>query len=466
MSAFQYLKSKISLFFREDLWDDDQLPENQNLKRFLLKPLRVGVMVSKGFYRHECFTRATSLTYVTLLSMIPLLAIAFAVLSYYATEHSSAIEKYLQDFFAPAGAANGIASEKANQFVQGIMGFVKNINFKQFKLIGLAFLFLSAISLISSIEYSFNHIWGIKRGRSFIKRVGAYSIVLLVLPFFIAITLSLSTSYQLFTTKTSGGVENTLSNFKGNFYLLDLMVNVSNFAIHHLGVLISQVLQFLFAWLLFTLLYYYLPYTKVKVYFSMKGGLITAILFELAKPLFTGYVTYFLSKSPIGKMYGALSFIPVSFLWIYIVWVIVLLGAEMTYAFQNVKAYQNEFRINRMNRKSKDLIVLKMVKEMLSQQRWNLQFTVEGLSERFNLPMYFVESSVSLLIEGGIVVEDANTSKIKVVDETITPGQVMIAMYNAGKTDSSDLKYFAVEIDEQLNNWESILASTPSKFGL
>lgn len=466
MLAFKYLKNKLSLFFREILWDDEQLTSNQNLTRYILMPLRIGVIVSKGFYRHECFGRAMTLTYISLLNLIPLLAIALATLSFFAIEHASDIENYLMDFFSPAGTANsnGAANAKANLFVQNIMKIVKNVNTKQISSYGYFFLFISSLSLISSIEYSLNHIWGIKKGRSFLRKAGSYSIVLMGLLTFIILSISLSATYQTYAKVTEKGIENTLNNFKGNFYLFDLMINVSSYAIHHLGIVLSHFLQFFFAWLFFTLLFFYLPYTKVKLNFSIKSGLVTALLFELAKPIFTSYIQYFLVSSSIGKIYGALSFIPFAIFWIYIVWVIVLLGAELTYAFQNVKAYQMEFRLSQMNRKSKDLIVLKIVKEILVQQKNQQFFTIEELSFLFKVPIYFVEASVSLLVGGGLIEVEPKTEKIKIVDDQVTPGQVMIAMYHSGKDDKLELKFVSPELEYQMKDWESILMASSSKF--
>ena len=465
--AFQYLKNKLAIFFREILWDDEQLPESKNLRTFILKPLRVAVMVSKGFYRHECFGRATTLTYVTLLNLIPLIAIALAILSFLAAENSNVIEKYLQDFFAPAGSAtsNGaLETAKTNQFVKNVMGFVRNVNINQISFYGYLFLFLSSLSLISSVENSFNHIWGVKRGRSLLRKTSSYSIILFILPFFIVISLSLSANYQSFAVGKAEVLDKTLLGFKGKFYVLDLMISVSSYAVRNLGIAFSHLLQFLFAWLFFSLLYFYLPYTKVKAYFSLKGGLITAIMFELAKPLFTGYIKYFMASTSIGKIYGAISFLPFSLFWIYIVWIIILLGAELTYAFQNVKAYQSEFLLGNLNRKSKDLIVLKMVKEILVHQQVNIYFTVEDLANRFNAPYYFVEGSISLLVSSGIIVEDVKTEQLRIVDERITPGKVMHAMYLAGKNYSTEIKNVSPELEKQLEDWENILLSNSGKF--
>lgn len=467
MSAFQYMKNKISIFFREILWDDDQISSDQNIKRFLLSPLRIGVVVLQGFSRHECFTRATTLTYLTLLNMVPILAIALAILSFHASENASAIEKYLQDFFAPVGSvasSDGGSSVKANQFVQSIMSFVKNVNLKHISIYGYLFLLLSSISLVSSVEFSFNKIWGVKRGRSLLRKLGSYSIVLIILPFFVVISFSLSADYQTFALGKTTGIENVLNGFKGYFYFVDLMINVSSYAIHHLGVFISHLLQFLFAWLFFSLLYYYLPFTKVRFYYGLMGGLITAVLFEVAKPIFTGYIKYFLVSSSIAKIYGAISFVPFSLFWLYIVWIIILFGAELTYGFQNVKAYQSEFRLRRMNRKSKDLIVLKMVKEILVNQKVNRYFTIADLSNRLNIPFYFVESSISLLIQSSIIEEDKNTDLIKIIDMEITPAKVMLSLYNAGKFDTLELKIVSAELEMPINDWENLLLSKPSKF--
>jgi membrane protein len=465
--SFHQIKRKLSLFFKENLWEDEKLTSKNQFIQRLLSPLRVAVMVSKGFIRHECFARATALTYSSLLGMLPLLVVVFAVLSFFAAEHAPAIEKYLQNFFSPTSSIsvnNGLDNEKTTHFVKGIMSFVKGVKTKQITIVGFIFLILFSTSLISKIEYSFNRIWGIKRGRGLIRKIGSYSLILLISPFIIAICLALSTSYQDFAMNKTSEIESFLAGFTGQFYIIDLMITISSFAVHNLGFAFSHLLQFLFAWFLFAVLYFYLPYTKVKISNSLKGGLITAVLFELSKPIFTGYVKYFFASTQISKIYGALSFLPVTVLWIYTVWVIVLLGAELTYSFQNLKSYQSEIALKQMSRKAKDLLILKIIKDILIHHQINHFFTIEEIANRFHLPYYFVDESMSILKEGGIVEENRDTGRIKILNENIKPGQVIIGLSCTGKKIKTEFSESSIELEKIMNDWDSVYLESEATF--
>jgi len=465
--SFQQIKGKILQFFKENLWDDEKISSEGHLVQKIFKPLRVVAMVSRGFLRHECFARATTLTYSSLLSMLPLLVVVFAVLSFFAAEHAQDIEKNLQIFFSPTSAASvqdSVSNEKHTQFVKGIMSFVKSVKTKQITIIGFVFLTLFSISLISNIEYSFNRIWGIRRGRSLIRKVGSYSLILLLSPFVIVVCLALSTSYQDFALHKTSEVELYLQGLKGQFSIIDLMINISSFAVHNLGFVLSHLLQFMFAWLLFAVLYFYLPFTNVKINNSLKGGFITAVLFELSKPIFTGYVKYFFMSTEISKIYGALSFLPVTVLWVYIVWLIILFGAELTYSFQNLNSYKNEIVLSKMNRKSKDIFILKIIKHLLIQQQVNHFLTVDEIANRFHLPFYFVEDALSILKEGGVVEENVNTGRIKIIKDDVTPGQVLMCLSSTGNNDKSEFANVSTELDVLMNDWEAIYLKSDVKF--
>ena len=262
-----------------------------NLTLYLLRLQRFMRMLLFYFVRDGGMQNAASLTYTTLLSLVPLMTVMLALFSVFPVSGQVAeeINAFVFENFVPA--AGEVVQQYLQQFSQ-----------KAGQLSGVSFIFLLivALMLISTIDQAFNRIWHLQRKRSLLARFIVYWSILSLGPILIVASVA-ATSYIVSmplisdAAKTSGVLRMT-------------------------PVLVSA--------LAFTLLYSVVPNQKVPFYHALAGGLLAALLFEGAKRGFAFYLTQFPTYEAI---YGALAAVPIFLVWIYLSWLVTLLGAEFTY---------------------------------------------------------------------------------------------------------------------------------------
>lgn len=245
------------------------------------------------------------MAYITLLSLVPLLTVLLSVLSSFPL--FADVGDVLQDFvithFVPAA---GIAVKSA------LTDFVANTG--KMTAVGGAFLFVAALMLISNIDKSLNFIWRVKDKRRSVYSFSMYWMVLTLGPIMVGASIA-ATSYI------------TSLNF------LDSEA-ISTFYTYFL-----RWLPFILSFFAFVGLYLLVPNTKVALRDAAIGALVAAVLFELSKKGFALYITHFPSYQLI---YGALAAIPILFVWVYMCWLIVLLGAEVTASLGEQKLWYSE----------------------------------------------------------------------------------------------------------------------------
>ena len=232
------------------------------------------------------------LSYVTLLSMVPLLAVTFSAFSLFPVfqEWRGELEAFVFKNFVPT----------LGESIQGhFVRFIENAT--KMTPVGLVILILLALLLIYSIDHTLNDIWRVRKNRRLIVSFSIYWVVLTLGPVLIGTSL-LTTSYLLSLT---GFEENTLLAVRKLF--LELLPYLASFSS-------------------FLLLYLVVPNTSVHFWSALSGAMIAAILFELSKSAFALYFTHF----PVYQaIYGALAIIPLLFIWVYVSWIVVLVGAQV-----------------------------------------------------------------------------------------------------------------------------------------
>ncbi len=234
---------------------------------------------------------AGHLAYVTLLSIVPCLAVVFYMLS--AFPMFSELNKIIEDLIY-----NNFVPTSGDAIKVHMSGFIENT--KKMSMMGIASLIVIALLLISTIDQTINRIWRCTNKRPRIQAFTIYWTILSLGPIIIGGSIALS-SY-LFTIVQADGF---LS----------------------IGQRILSFMPFIFSWLAFSGVYNLVPHQRVGFRYALTGGFVAAVLFSLATDLFTLYITNFPSQQII---YGALAVIPILFVWIYFSWLIVLIGAEVT----------------------------------------------------------------------------------------------------------------------------------------
>lgn len=259
----------------------------------MLKIWRFAKRVWYRFFDDHVQTNAAALAFTTILALVPAAAVTFSMLSVFPVfeQWSKELENFVYQNLVPA--AGDVVQTQLQEFVS------QTARLTAFSLF---FLLISALLLLFTIEETLNKIWRVEDGRSLIQRILSYWAVLTLAPLLMGASLSL-TSYIVSTAlEGEGGVAQARDIF-------------------------LTVLPFLFVVFAFVLLYMAVPNKPIKFRDALAGGVTAALLFEMTKRGFTWYVSNFHSYEVI---YGALSSIPIFLIWVYVSWLVVLVGAEVT----------------------------------------------------------------------------------------------------------------------------------------
>jgi membrane protein len=295
-SSKRSLRNQISRILEMDVADIASLPA---LYRHATHLLRFCYRVLHRFIADKCIQRASALAYTTLLAIVPMVALIFSVFtSFQAFDSvSSKLTETLLEYLLPT----------SQQAVQGYLATVtdKTTALSVFGVLGLLF---TATALLNTVEEAFNAIWHITRARALLSKFITFWATLTLAPILIGASISI-TSY---------------------FTALPILKQVAEGATY-----IGQT-PFLVPWLMSSLamatLYTVLPNTSVPFRFAMVGGLVAGAMFEWAKFGFAFYVT---EVANYERLYGALSTLPIFLIWLYLIWVIVLIGSEITFCLQH-----------------------------------------------------------------------------------------------------------------------------------
>jgi membrane protein len=234
---------------------------------------------------------ASSLTFTTLLSIVPFLAVSFALFTRFPifSRFEAALEEHLLKSLLPADIARTVL-KYLHQFAA---------NASALTWVGSLFLLATAVALLLTVENALNRIWNVKRNRPLLKRVGLYLLLLAVGPPALGVSLW-ATSYVLGASMGLIGPLPSSATF---------VLNLGPVAL---------------GWAGLTCLYFYVPYTKVRRRDAIAGGLIASVALELGK---RGFATYLLKIPTYKAVYGAFAVFPVFLLWVYFSWLVTLAAA-------------------------------------------------------------------------------------------------------------------------------------------
>jgi membrane protein len=291
-------RDRVLHFLDRDLWNAEATARRgiAGVRRVL----QFLVLVGQGFRQDQLLLRASALTYYAILSVIPLLAIALSVVR--AVGVSENLAGILVDKVAAGSPEAG----------QRILEMVQRVDFAGLGTMGAAVLFLTSVLGISSIERTLNTIWGVKHERPWERRLPDYLAVLIVGPVLLGVALSLGTTLQ------SPALVNRLLQIPAFETLFTIGLRQA---------------PLVFLWLGFAFLYWFLPNTKVRVSSALLGGALAAVLFTVAQRAYLGFNV---GVGRYSALFGGFAALPLLLVWVYFSWVIVLLGAEVAFAYQNL----------------------------------------------------------------------------------------------------------------------------------
>jgi len=358
---------KLKIFFKEEIWSHD-LTSKSRRRTFLIRQSRIYILAFKGFFEDRAAVRAAALTYFTMLSIIPIFAIAFAIARNFGFEDMlhNFINNNMKDqeevMKWVTSMVDNLLSETKEGLVAGIGGVI---------------LFWSVIQVLNNIEASFNDIWQIRKARSPMRKFSDYLAIMIITPFAIGLTGSFLVKMQTSAEELE--------------YLRSIVVTL------------MKAVPYLSIWMLFTLVYMVMPNTKVKFRHALIAGIIAgtvAMLFQtLYRDLQIGVMRW-------GTLYGTIAFIPLFLMWLQITWLIVLMGAELSFAYQNIENYEFEENALNLSQNNKRILTLLISYQIIKNfeeggDSWN----TETLSHELGIPIRLVNDLVYELVQAGILAE-------------------------------------------------------------
>jgi membrane protein len=359
-------------FLERDVWKIPlkDLPAG---KSFIIKQLRIFILAVRGFVQDELHLRASALTYYSLLAIVPVVAMAFGIAKGFGLE--AYLEEQLRDVFQGREDVFNWIMEFSNSMLQTTQGGVVAG-------VGLVVLLYTIIIVMVYVEESFNGIWQIKHSRPFARKVSDYFAMMFVAPIF----LILSSAATVYLTTQVSKVTDYL-------VVLDFLSPAIMFFIN--------LTPYVLIWITFMLLYMVMPNTNVKPGSALIGAVIAGTLFIILQ---WSYIYFQVGVARYNAIYGSFAALPLLLLWIRFSWLIVLFGAEISYANQNVDLYEFEHEAKNISPFSKKLLSL-YIYNIIAKRFANGEtpLTPPQLSLELEMPIKIVREILDDLFDVGLV---------------------------------------------------------------
>jgi membrane protein len=355
-------------FLEHGLWEMD-FADRRWWQRFLLNQGQILTLVVRGFLADGCMLRASALTFTTLLSLVPLLALMFSILKGFGVQNE--LEPLLLEQLAVGGGAA----------VTKIVEYINNTDVAHLGTYGLILLIITVLTLLSNIEESFNSVWGVEETRPLLRRFTDYFAVVTIGPVFVVMAISMTS-----TVKSQQLVLALLE----KQYVGEALISL------------FEVLPFMVMWLVFAGLYLFMPNVKVSPRAALIGGIFGGTLWQISQ---WGYLNFQVGVARYNAIYGTMAALPILMVWIYLSWMIVLLGLEMTYASQNLSTIRQDIRGARVNFASLEFITLTVLLSV--GRRFYLgqsALSQEALVSRLDVPPRLLHNILEELARLGFVV--------------------------------------------------------------
>ena len=369
--------NRIDQFLKKDLWTLDLSKLNQT-KTFFIKTLRLISFTIREFLNNELQLRAVSLVYTTLLSIVPLIAFSFSILQSFGVVNTQ-LEPILLKFLAPLG-------EKGIQISQKILEFVGNMKVGVLGTIGLLTLLYTVFSMIKKIDDSINVIWKVHRGRGLVKRFSNYISLTIIGPIMMFVIVGLTASLA------SNTIVDRLEQYKTFGTLI---------------VIWGTILPYLIISVVFTIIYMIVPNTKVNLRPAVIGGVIAGISWQISSILFAKGVA---SSTKYFAIYSSLAILILFMIWQYISWLILLIGAQISYCAQKLDYSGINLKLAEISSKLKERISLSVMYLIGNNYSKGLEnLSLEKIVEITDMPYDFVHHSIMELKNKNLIVETADS---------------------------------------------------------
>ena len=414
------LFKRVTHFLNYKLWHI-RLDKLNKKHSFLLKQLRIFTLAIKGFNEDKCLLKATALTYYTLFSIVPVIALAFAIARGFGLQENLQ-QQLLNDFSGQKDimAQTFIYADKMLSNTNGGSALLAGI--------GVILLLWSVMKLLGSIENSFNEIWEIKKDRTWIRKITDYLSITLIAPIFIILSGALTVGIKT-------GINTALSSVT---------------VLSPLEYMMLKGLALFLIWVMFTFLYFVLPNTKVNFKAAALGGLVASILFELLE---WAYVSSQIGVGSYNKVYGSFAALPLFLVWVQYSWFVVLFGSELAFANQNVDHYELESDINNISDRYKRVIALMIANCVVKNfNEGKPSQTAMQIARKLDLPIRLARVIINEFTEIGIFNEVKMGNDKEIGYQPGISDSKLTVKYIIDKLDEKGINSLPIENSAELEN--------------
>ena len=363
-------------FITHGVWQSSEKDFSGKRTWWLVKQFRIVLFTARGFGRHDTGVRSAALSFYTVMSLVPILALVFAVFKGFGMEDS--FNRYLYELFP-----------KYTVLVDQIVIFIQNLlNRTKGGIMAVSAFFVllwAVIQVFGNVESAFNNIWEVKRSRSFYRRFTGYMAIIILVPILLLAANSLYIAVRRQVELFTGGV------------VAEILFSLAAAAI---------------IVLMFSLIYWVIPNTTVKYRNALKAGVVAGVGFMIFQ---VGYVWIQGNLSSYNAIYGTFAAIPLFLMWMQISWQILLFGGELSLAMQNIRDFEIE-------RQSEDLSYDNRCKIMIATMVIVIRNFIDGtslstpekISEEIGVPVRTVRDVANELEADGLLlfVHNERTDKI------------------------------------------------------
>ncbi len=374
-------------------------------RAFFIHKLRVLVLAVRGFLLDQAPIRASALTYYSMLSLIPLLAMIFGIARGFGLD-----EKLRTELVAQIPQQQ----EFVEQIVLYAERFLEQTKGGLIAGIGIILLIWAVIRLLTHIEKAFNHIWKVEQGRNIFRKVADFVSIALLGPLLLLISSSITV------------------------YVSSRVTDIAT-AVDQIG-LISQSVEYLLnftpyviAWILFAFVYIVMPNRNVPVESNLMAAIVAGTLFQLLQ---WGYVESQIGVAKYNAVYGSLAALPLFLIWLQLSWMVVLFGAEIAYGIQHVKTYEGIATVKEMSPSCHRLIEITVVHHVVVGFRDHQPPPdAEALSEGLGLPAPIADQALEKSVRAGLL-RRVNYGDDEIGYQPAMPLEEYTLTYVAAKLDS------------------------------
>ena len=384
-------------------------------KTIIIKQLRIIILAARGFFNHKVQIRAASLTLYSLLSVIPIIAIAFAIAKGFGLDQN--LEMSISSEFQSQQDILGWLLQNAQSAIEETRGgYIAGV--------GIIILFWSVMSLLGHVEDTFNHIWHIRESRTWYRKFTDYLTIMLIAPIFVILSSSMTVFISAYLTE-----------FMSKAPILDYFKPLITFLV--------KFSPYFLIWVSLTILYLVMPNTKVNFLPAMISGIIVGTALQVLQYF---YIDLQFGITKLNAIYGSFAAVPLFVIWLQYSWLTVLLGAELAFANQNISNYEFETEalgMSNYHKKALSLIIMNIIIKRFADGEYPV--TASDIAVQFKAPVRIIRELLQDLKEVNLVSEvNENEEKERYYQPALDIGKITVS-HVLSKVEKHGVQHFLLE---------------------